>query len=92
MTAEAGRTTVDIAADLNDQIETGLVWTFLDEARDPSIMVPGAIVVAGEPDSAALAQVIEIVERPAGAVVHLRLLPGRFDDYLLVMRRNGHPA
>lgn len=26
---------VDIAADLNDEDDTGYVWTFLDEARDP---------------------------------------------------------
>jgi hypothetical protein len=26
---------VDITADLNDEDETGYVWTFLDEARDP---------------------------------------------------------
>lgn len=40
--------TVDIAADLNDEDETGSVWTFLDEARDPSVVVPGAIIVAGD--------------------------------------------
>ena len=33
--------TVDIPADLNDEDETGLVWTFLDEARDPAVTVPG---------------------------------------------------
>ncbi len=26
---------VDITADLNDEDDTGYVWTFLDEARDP---------------------------------------------------------
>jgi len=30
---------VDIAADLNAEDQTGYVWTFLDEARDPSIVV-----------------------------------------------------
>ncbi|MGH3947967.1 MAG: hypothetical protein ACRDSE_02425 [Pseudonocardiaceae bacterium] len=29
---------VDIAADLNDEDDTGLVWTFLDEARNPAIV------------------------------------------------------
>ena len=38
---------VDIAADLNDEDESGFVWTFLDEARDPALIVPGAIIVAG---------------------------------------------
>jgi hypothetical protein len=31
-------TRVDIAADLNSEDETGFVWTFLDEADDPSIV------------------------------------------------------
>jgi hypothetical protein len=35
---------VDIAADLNDEDETGYVWTFLDEARDPAQIKPGALV------------------------------------------------
>ena len=26
---------VDFTADLNDEDDTGYVWTFLDEARDP---------------------------------------------------------
>ena len=26
---------VEITADLNDEDETGYLWTFLDEARDP---------------------------------------------------------
>ena len=38
---------VDITADLNDEDDTGHVWTFLDEARDPAQIVPGALVVAG---------------------------------------------
>ncbi len=28
-------THIDIPADLNSEDETGLVWTFLDEAADP---------------------------------------------------------
>jgi hypothetical protein len=41
-------TDVDITADLNAEDQTGYVWTFLDEARDPSIIVPGELVVAGD--------------------------------------------
>lgn len=39
---------VDIAADLNSEDETGLVWTFVDEAPDPSIIRPGEVVVVGD--------------------------------------------
>ncbi len=40
--------TIDIPADLNDEDETGFVWTFLDEARAPELVTPGAIVVTGD--------------------------------------------
>ena len=43
--------TIDITCDLMDEDETGYVWTFLREARDPSLIEPGAIVVAGDPDA-----------------------------------------
>ncbi len=39
---------IDIPADLNGEDETGLVWTFLEEAADPALIVPGAIVIAGD--------------------------------------------
>jgi len=38
---------VDITCDLNDEDETGLPFAFVDEAADPSLIFPGAIVVAG---------------------------------------------
>ena len=78
---------VDITCDLMDEDETGFVWTFLDEARDPSLIEPGAIVVAGDPDAPAVAEVVDIVDKPAGKVVHLRLLPGSLEDYAAVIRR-----
>jgi hypothetical protein len=42
---------VDITAYLNDEDETGYLWTFLDEARDPGQIMPGALVVAGDEDT-----------------------------------------
>ena len=68
---------VDIAADLNDEDQTGYLWTFLDEARDPAQITPGALVVAGDEDVAAVCQVIDLVPAGDGTIVHLRLLPGR---------------
>jgi hypothetical protein len=69
--------TVDITADLNDENETGLVWTFLDEARDPAVIVPGAIVVAGDADAPAVVEVVDIVAKSARDVVHLAYPAGR---------------
>ena len=79
---------VDITADLNDEDETGFVWTFLDEARDPSIIVPGAIVMAGDADAPAVAEVVDLVEKPSGTIVHLRLLPGTLEDYRALLQRS----
>jgi len=78
---------IDIPADLNGEDETGLVWTFLDEAADPALIAPGAIVAAGDPEVPAVAEVVDIVEKPAGRVVHLRLLPGRVEDDAELVRR-----
>jgi hypothetical protein len=84
--------TIDITCDLMDEDESGYVWTFLREARDPSLIEPGAIVAVGDKDAPAVAEVVEIVEKPAGRVVHLRLLPGVIEDYLALVRRSITPA
>lgn len=83
---------VDLACDLMDEDETGYVWTFLTDARDPSIIEPGAIVIAGDTEAPAVAEVIDIVDRPAGKVVHLRVLPGMVEDYEALVRRATMPA
>ena len=74
-------TRVDIAADLNCEDETGLVWTFLDEADDPTIIKPGEVIVAGSPLTPAVCEVVDLVDKPAGTIVHLRVLPGTIDQY-----------
>jgi hypothetical protein len=78
---------VDITADLNDEDETGYVWTFLDEARDPGQIKPGAIVVAGDRDAAAVCEVIDLAPAGDGIIVHLRLLPGLVEDYRALVER-----
>jgi hypothetical protein len=78
---------VDIAADLNDEDETGYLWTFLDEARDPARITPGALVVAGDEDAAAVCQVVDLSPAGDGVLVHLRLLPGLVDDYRSLVER-----
>jgi hypothetical protein len=79
--------TVDITADLHDEDETGYVWTFLDEARQPSLIRPGTIVLAGDDDAPAVAEVVDLVPKEAGTIVHLRILPGLFDDYEVLVQR-----
>ena len=72
---------VDITADLNDEDHTGYLWTLLDEARDPAQIRPGAIVVAGDEDTAAVCQVVDLVPAGDSTIVHLKLLPGLVEDY-----------
>jgi hypothetical protein len=78
---------VDISADLNDEDDTGYVWTLLDEARDPARIVAGALVVAGDEDAAAICQVVDLVPAGDGTIVHLRMLPGLVEDYLALAQR-----
>lgn len=80
---------IDIAADLNSEDETGLVWTFLDEAPEPSIIRPGEVVVAGSELTSAVCEVVDLVEKPAGTVVHLRVLPGTIEQYRRLLDRVG---
>jgi len=78
---------VDINADLNDEDETGYVWTFLDEAREPGQIKPGAIIVAGDEEAAAVCQVIDLTPAGDGTIVHLRFLPGLVEDYRALVER-----
>ena len=64
---------VAIPADLNNEDETGLVWTFLDEALDPTLVQPGALVLAGSALTSAACEVVDLVEKAAGTIVHLRI-------------------
>lgn len=64
---------IDIEIDWNEEDDTGLPWTFVDRAPSPERIVPGAFVIAGYPDSLAVA---EVVDRDVDGVVHLRPLPG----------------
>ena len=74
---------VDIDADLNDDDGNGHLWTFLDEARDPSLVKVGAVLVAGSEDAAAMCEVTRLESVGDGStIVHLRVLPGMVEDYL----------
>lgn len=80
---------IDIAADLNAEDETGFVWTFLDEATDPSMIRPGEVVVAGSELTPAVCEVVDLVEKPVGTIVHLRILPGSVEQYRNLVQRIG---
>ena len=85
---DEGAVTVDLPADVQQYDETGYVWSLREEARDPVLVVEGAIVVAGDDEDPFLARVVDIV--PAGQVtkVHLEVLPGDPRDYVAALRRS----
>jgi len=78
---------VDIPCDVQQVDGTGFVWTFLDEARDPSRIAVDAIVVTGDEIDPALARVVSLTERPSGIKVHLQLLPGDPSEYADALTR-----
>ena len=78
---------VDITCDVQQIDETGYVWTFLDEARDPSVITAGAIVVAGDDVEPVFARVVDIVGAGADRKVHLDVLPAAPERYLEAAER-----
>lgn len=86
-TADGEAVVVDIPADVQQYDETGYIWTLKEEAADQSVVVEGAILVAGDDEDPFLARVVDV--QPAGAVtkVHLEVLPGDPADYVAALRR-----
>jgi hypothetical protein len=68
---------IDLVVDLNSEDESGLPWTFLDEARDAALIEEGAWVVVGQGSARAVAQIVEI----EGDIVRVRPLPGPVDRH-----------
>lgn len=87
MTTREGPVVVDIPCDVQQEDETGYVWAFLDEARDPSRIVEGAIVVSGDELDPVFARVVSLTARPGGTKVHLEILPGDPLEYAEALRR-----
>ena len=64
---------IDLFVDLNTEDETGLPWTYLDQASDQSVVVPGRLIVVGAGSAIAIAEVVDVA---ADGLVHVRPLPG----------------
>ncbi len=68
---------IDLVVDLNSEDDSGLPWTLIDEAAEPSLVVEGAWLVVGQGSVRAVAQVIEV----DGEIVRVRALPGPVDRH-----------
>jgi hypothetical protein len=64
---------LDLTADLNAQDDDGLGWSTLAEARDPALVRPGAMLLAGNRHGQAVVRVVAV---DADGQVHFAVLPG----------------
>ena len=71
---------VDLFVDLNTEDETGFPWTYLDQASNPAVVVPGRLIVVGAGTAVAIAEVMDVA--PDG-LVHVRPLPGPVSEQRL---------
>jgi hypothetical protein len=78
---------VDLEVDFHNEDATGFIWQWLSEARDPSVVVPEAIIVVGDDDARAMARVVDQVSSEEGDYVHLQVLPGLVEDYQQAVHR-----
>lgn len=66
-------TDIHLRIDLSTEDETGLPWTYLDDASDRSRIVPGRYIVAGAGSAMAVAQVVDVGE---DGLIHVRPVRG----------------
>lgn len=64
---------IDLVADLNAEDDEGLGWSVLSEARDPSRIRRGTMLVAGNDQAKAVVRIIAIDD---DGQVHFTVLPG----------------
>ena len=87
---------IDLGADLMSQDHTGYTWSLLEDAPDPGIIVPGALILAGEEgdpdDPVAVCRVVELEEVNGHMVVRFEILPGDIEDYAILVKRHNVSA
>jgi len=64
---------LDIVADLNAQDDDALGWSTLADASDPSRIVPGALLLAGNEAATAVVRIVAVDE---DGQIHFSVLPG----------------
>ena len=78
---------IDIPCDVQSMDETGLPWALLREARDPSRIVPGAIVITADEEDPVFARVHSLTVEGDETIVHLEILPGDPLEYAEALQR-----
>lgn len=67
---------IDLVADLNAEDDEGLGWSVLSEARHPSRVRRGVMLVAGNEQAQAVVRIVAVDE---DGQVHFTILPGSLD-------------
>jgi hypothetical protein len=79
---------VDLEADLNAREADGYCWSALSEAPDPTLIQPGAVIVAGDRDAPALVEIVDLTPIGTDVMVRFRILPGLIEDYEASLSRS----
>jgi hypothetical protein len=77
---------IDLIADLNAQDDDGLGWSRLEDARDPALAVPGALLLAGNGAGRAVVRVVAVDD---DGQVHFEILPGSVTKNLHLLHRTS---
>ena len=77
---------LDLEADLNAQNDEGLGWSTLRDARDPSRVTPGAMLLAGNSQGCAVVRIVAIDD---DGQVHFTILPGSVEKNRHLLGRTG---
>jgi hypothetical protein len=64
---------LDLVADLNAQDDDGLGWSTLDDAREPAVVQPGSMLLAGNSHAQAVVRVVVVDD---DGQIHFAILPG----------------
>lgn len=75
---------VDLVADLNAQDDDGFGWSTLADARDPSRLRPGAMLLAGNRYGQAVVRVVAVDD---DGQVHFAVLPGSVEKNRHLLQR-----
>jgi hypothetical protein len=75
---------VDLVADLNAQDDDGFGWSTLADARDPSRIRPGAMLLAGNRYGQAVVRVVAVDD---DGQVHFAVLPGSVEKNRHLLHR-----
>ena len=75
---------VDLVADLNAQDDDGFGWSTLADARDPSRIRPGAMLLAGNRYGQAVVRVVAVDD---DGQIHFAVLPGSVEKNRHLLQR-----